>query len=214
MSTIPPDESVDPPAAPRRPRLRLVEPRSRCRTPMPWTRRAGRRVLDGRPWLRLAPDAADAECGAAGRRPGLGPVDSIAACIALRAATPALQVGRSSLSFRRQPTTSSRSRARPATEIDPRRHQLRPRPGRVAAARRLRGEPAWRPLLADGAGRTRRGERSPAGDDARARARDEAVILEGVALSATTDGTHERPCYDDGRIQPDTPGSTTCRLIS
>jgi alpha-glucosidase len=51
---ITPEESVDPPAA----QLPGWWDRSRCRTPMPWTDEPGAGFSSGRPWLRLAPDAA------------------------------------------------------------------------------------------------------------------------------------------------------------
>jgi alpha-glucosidase len=52
---IPPNESVDPPAA-------VVEPdfhwwdRSQARTPLPWSAGRGFGFTDGKPWLRFGPD--------------------------------------------------------------------------------------------------------------------------------------------------------------
>ena len=50
---IPPEESVDPPAARVSPDFAWWD-RSRCRTPMPWTAGTGAGFTTGRPWLRLS----------------------------------------------------------------------------------------------------------------------------------------------------------------
>ncbi len=88
---IPPEESVDPPA--KRTFADFVWwDRSRCRTPMPWSGGPGAGFTSGRPWLRLGPDADTRNVAAQLADPG-----SVLALyrrlIALRAATPALQVG-------------------------------------------------------------------------------------------------------------------------
>ena len=54
---IPRDEIVDPPAFLAGPDFPWYD-RSRCRTPMQWTGGPGAGFTTGRPWLRLAPDAA------------------------------------------------------------------------------------------------------------------------------------------------------------
>lgn len=96
---IPPEESVDPPAKGTFADFVWWD-RSRCRTPMPWSGGPGARFTSGRPWLRLGPDADTRNVAAQLADPG-----SVLALyrrlIALRAATPALQVGDLEL----QPTT-------------------------------------------------------------------------------------------------------------
>jgi alpha-glucosidase len=88
---IPPDESVDPPAKRVAPDFTWWD-RSRCRTPMPWTSGPGAGFTTGRPWLRVGPDAATRNVEVQSADP-----TSVLAfyrrMIALRAATPALQVG-------------------------------------------------------------------------------------------------------------------------
>jgi alpha-glucosidase len=88
---IPPDESLDPPAARVGPDFQWWD-RSRCRTPMPWTSGRGAGFTTGRPWLRLGPDADTRNVAVQARDPW-----SVLAfyrrVIALRAATPALQLG-------------------------------------------------------------------------------------------------------------------------
>jgi alpha-glucosidase len=54
---IPRDEIVDPPALLAGPDFPWYD-RSRCRTPMQWTRGPNAGFTTGRPWIRLAPDAA------------------------------------------------------------------------------------------------------------------------------------------------------------
>ena len=88
---IPPEESVDPPATRFGPDSAWWD-RSQCRTPMPWAPGAGAGFTPGRPWLRLAPDAESRNVESQETDP------SSILCvyrrlIALRAATPALQVG-------------------------------------------------------------------------------------------------------------------------
>ncbi len=99
---IPPDESVDPPAA-------RVEPdfvwwdRSQGRTPMPWTDGPGAGFTTGRPWLRLGPDVATRNVAAQARDP-----DSVFACyrrlLAARRDLPSLQDGDTRLRSSGDPT--------------------------------------------------------------------------------------------------------------
>ena len=94
---IPPEESVDPPAARVGPDFDWWD-RSRCRMPMPWTPGTGAGFTTGQPWLRMSPDAPNrnVEVERADPRSVLSFYRRL---IALRAATPALQVG----SLRLQP---------------------------------------------------------------------------------------------------------------
>jgi alpha-glucosidase len=88
---VPPEESVDPPATRVTPDFHWWD-RSRCRTPMPWSSGPGAGFTTGRSWLRLGPDAATRNVEMQSRDP-----NSVLAfyrrLIALRASTPALQVG-------------------------------------------------------------------------------------------------------------------------
>lgn len=52
---VPPDESIDPPAARVDPDFQWWD-RSGARTPMPWTAEPGAGFTSGRPWLRFGPD--------------------------------------------------------------------------------------------------------------------------------------------------------------
>ena len=88
---IPPDESIDPPAA------RVTDDfnwwdRSQARTPMPWTGEPGAGFSTGRPWLRLGPDTTTRNVAAQAGDPG-----SVLALyerlLRLRAEQPALQAG-------------------------------------------------------------------------------------------------------------------------
>ena len=92
---VPRAESVDPPAAWVGPEFDWWD-RSRSRTPMPWTDGPGAGFTSGRPWLRFGSDVATRNVAAQRSDPG-----SVLALyrrlIALRAATPALQVGDLSL---------------------------------------------------------------------------------------------------------------------
>lgn len=88
---VPPEESVDPPAA-------VVEPgfhwwdRSQSRTPMPWTADEGFGFTSGKPWLRFGPDSAVRNVAAQRDDP-----DSVLACyrrlLRARAVQPSLQDG-------------------------------------------------------------------------------------------------------------------------
>jgi alpha-glucosidase len=63
---IPRDEIVDPPALLAGPDFPWYD-RSRCRTPMQWDSNPGAGFTSGRPWLRLAPDAATRNVAAQAR---------------------------------------------------------------------------------------------------------------------------------------------------
>ncbi len=65
---IPRDEIVDPPALIAGPDFPWYD-RSRCRTPMQWDGGPGAGFTTGRPWLRLAPDAASRNVAAAAADP-------------------------------------------------------------------------------------------------------------------------------------------------
>ena len=71
---IPPDESVDPPAARAGPDFQWWD-RSQARTPMPWTDEPGAGFTTGKPWLRTAPDTTTRNVAAQLRDP-----DSVLAC--------------------------------------------------------------------------------------------------------------------------------------
>ena len=173
---IPPDESVDPPAAVVAPDFQWWD-RSRCRTPMPWSPGPGAGFTTGRPWLRLGPDTETRNVRTQAQDP-----DSVLSLyrrlIALRAATPALQVG----SLELVPDQSGeRGRVHPDG-----RGRHRPRRASTSAASRrvwtLPGDPAttlWRPLAAHCAGTapTRRTVRPATAIEMDG---DEAIILEGV----------------------------------
>jgi alpha-glucosidase len=88
---VPPRESVDPPASHVGPDFDWWD-RSQCRTPMQWSPGPGAGFTTGRPWLRLGPDAATRNV-AAQRDAPTSVLSTYRRLLALRAATPALQVG-------------------------------------------------------------------------------------------------------------------------
>jgi alpha-glucosidase len=88
---IAPSESMDPPASHVGPDFVWWD-RSRCRTPMPWTSAPGAGFTTGTPWLRLGDDAATRNVSAQATDEG-SVLSFYRRLIALRAATPALQVG-------------------------------------------------------------------------------------------------------------------------
>ena len=88
---IPPDESVDPPAFRFGPESGWWD-RSRCRTPMPWSPGPGSGFTTGRPWLRLGPDAEIRNVQVQSADP-TSILSTYRQLIALRATTPALQIG-------------------------------------------------------------------------------------------------------------------------
>ena len=89
---VPPDESIDAPAARVAPDFPWWD-RSQSRTPMPWTGEPGAGFSRGRPWLRLGPDVGDRNVV-----DQLADPSSVLACyrrvLAARHATPSLQDGR------------------------------------------------------------------------------------------------------------------------
>jgi alpha-glucosidase len=88
---IPPEESVDPPAARAGPGFQWWD-RSQSRTPMPWTGGPGAGFTTGQPWLRIASDSTTRNVAAQSRDP-----DSVLACyrrlLAARRALPSVQDG-------------------------------------------------------------------------------------------------------------------------
>ena len=88
---IPRDEIVDPPALRAGPDFPWYD-RSRCRTPMQWTAGPNAGFTTGRPWIRLAPDAATRNVESERRDP-----DSTLAAyrrlLAFRRTAPALRTG-------------------------------------------------------------------------------------------------------------------------
>ena len=88
---IPAEESVDPPATRFGPDSGWWD-RSQCRTPMPWAPGPGAGFTPGRPWLRLGPDTETRNVEVQGADPS-SVLWVYRRLIALRAATPALQVG-------------------------------------------------------------------------------------------------------------------------
>ena len=192
---VPPEESVDPPASHGRPGLRMVGP-----VALPHAD-----AVDGRSGRRVH-DAAGRGSGSGptprrgtSRRSGADPGSVLSLyrrLIALRAATPALQVG----ALRMQPTagrrTSSPTRARPTDELVARRRSTS---GRTAVA--------WR--LPD-AGRDAAGGRCstrPRPTVDRRGLRDGSTLswppTRAVILEANRpDRARRRPCYHDGRSTP------------
>jgi len=88
---IPPEECVDPPAVRFSPEFHWWD-RSRCRTPMPWSPGPGSGFTVGRPWLRFGPDV-EARNGEVQLADPTSILSTYRRLLALRAATPALQVG-------------------------------------------------------------------------------------------------------------------------
>jgi alpha-glucosidase len=88
---IAPEESVDPPALRFSPESRPWD-RSGCRTPMPWAPGQGSDFTSGRPWLRLGPDVEERNVEAQ-LADGHSVLWTYRRLLALRAASPALQLG-------------------------------------------------------------------------------------------------------------------------
>lgn len=88
---IPPEESIDPPAARVGPDFTWWD-RSQARTPMPWTGEPGGGFSTGTPWLRLGPDVATRNVAAQAHHP-----DSVLSCyrrlLRTRRELPSLQDG-------------------------------------------------------------------------------------------------------------------------
>ena len=191
---IPPEESVDPPAARVGPDFDWWD-RSRCRTPMPWTAGPGRRVHD-RPAVAAARAGrrrpATSQSQAA--RSGLGPV---ALSPADRAAGgDAGPPGRDASASHPDATGDVVAYTRETGRTGrPRRPQPRPRRRPPGGCRTCPGSGGWRPVLGTAP------EPTPADDaiadrvDRRSSAPDEARHLRGDRLTSTRD----RPCYHDGR---------------
>lgn len=171
---VPPEESVDPPASRVAPDFNWWD-RSRCRTPLPWSPGPGAGFTTGRPWLRLGPDAETRNVKVQSQDP-----TSVLAfyrrLIALRAATPALQVG------------SFRPVGPPGSDVVAFTREL---PGQVILVALNLGRAAvswtlpevaertaWQPLIGTLASRSLDGPL--AGGVGIALAPDEALILEGV----------------------------------
>jgi glycosidase len=137
---IPPDESVDPPATRTDPDFAWWD-RSRCRTPMPWAPGPGAGFTTGRPWLRLGPDTESRNV----RRQAADPSSVLSVyrrLLALRAATPALQVGSLRLDPRADGDVVAFSRETPDQVV-----VVAVNVGRGAASWRVPGTPdgpAWR----------------------------------------------------------------------
>ena len=172
---IPSDESVDPPAARVGPDFAWWD-RSRCRTPMPWTGGPGAGFTTGRPWLRMGSDTATRNVAAEADD------DSSVLALyrrltALRAATPALQVG----AFELLPSAGSSIVA--YTRTTPEQTLLVVlNLAREPTAWRVPGVPgcrSWRTALTTGAG-TALTERLLVGQET-VLGVDEARILEAVA---------------------------------
>ena len=89
---VPPDESIDPPAARVGPDFPWWD-RSRSRTPMPWTADPGGGFSRARPWLRLGDDVARRNVATQAADP-----ESVLACyrriLEARRSIPALEAGR------------------------------------------------------------------------------------------------------------------------
>jgi alpha-glucosidase len=171
---IPSDEGVDPPAKRVGPGFAWWD-RSRCRTPMPWAPGPGAGFTTGRPWLRLGPDAQTRNVALQRQDPG-SVLSLYRRLIALRAATPALQVG----SLRIQPAETAGVVAY-SREIDHQVILIALNLGRARVAWRLPEAPgagAWRLLLTTAG--TEDVREPSAGGSTMMLAPDEAVILEGI----------------------------------
>ncbi|MFL5684098.1 MAG: alpha-amylase family glycosyl hydrolase, partial [Chloroflexota bacterium] len=140
---IPRTECIDPPANRVEPGFQWWD-RSRCRTPMPWKAGRGAGFTTDRPWLRLGPDADIRNVEAQESDPG-SILSLYRRLIALRASTPALQVGSMDVLGGEDGTVVAYTRSTPETTVvvainvarDPVRWML---PGDATSAR-------WRTLL-------------------------------------------------------------------
>ncbi len=176
---VPPEESIDPPAARIGPEFQWWD-RSRCRTPMPWSPGPGAGFTTGRPWLRLGPDTETRNVSTQIRDPG-SILSLYRRLIALRASTPALQVGSLHLEPDRGGNVVAYTRRTDASTI-----LVAINVGREPARWTLPGDPAsarWRSLVRTAPGELRF-DRLAAGETIQMEA-DEALILEG--LGAVTD---------------------------
>jgi alpha-glucosidase len=111
---IPPEESIDPPAARVGPDFAWWD-RSRSRTPMPWTPGRGAGFTTGRPWLRLGDDTLSRNVATQSDDP-----DSVLSCyrrvLAARRATRSLQDGALRLVRTDDPTVLGYRRVGPGPE--------------------------------------------------------------------------------------------------
>jgi alpha-glucosidase len=172
---IPPEESVDPPAARVGPDFAWWD-RSRSRTPMPWSGGPGAGFTTGRPWLRIGSDSATRNVAAQ-----LGDPGSVLALYrrltSLRAGMPALQVGAFELLATVGAPVVAYTRTTPGQTL-----LVVLNLSREAATWRLPDAPAgrrWQTALSTG-GETAAAEGFPTDLDCRLEA-DEARILEVVA---------------------------------
>jgi glycosidase len=171
---IPPDESVDPPAFRFGPGAGWWD-RSRCRTPMPWSPGPGSGFTTGRPWLRLGPDAETRNVQVQMADP-TSVLSSYRRLIALRASTPALQVGSLRTLTGGGPEVVAYVREIPGQAI-----LVLLNLGREAAGWRLSpnaGESGWRPLFGTARATPPDGD-IPAGTMLTL-GPDECLILEGI----------------------------------
>ena len=182
--------------------------RSRCRTPMPWTRGPGAGFTTGRPWLRLGPDVATRNVRDAAARPRVGPV-----VLSPADRPPCGDAG---------PPGRGASHRRTASDVGRRRVHPRSRAGQVAlvalnigrdrrhrgACRTRAGHGGWRALLSTAATEPPT-ERLAAGSTHRPGRRTRPSSSRG-----STDQHERRPCYHDGRSIQTHAGETTCRSIS
>jgi alpha-glucosidase len=168
-------DSVDPPASWVGPGFDWWD-RSRCRTPMPWTSGPAAGFTTGRPWLPLGPDADVRNVDAQATDPR-SILSTYRRLIALRAATPALQVG----SLRIQSEASGDLVAY-TREMGDRIILVLINTGRDDAAFRLtsiRGTTAWQPVFETGPWSGTRTEPVATGSTIEL-GRDAAMILDGL----------------------------------
>ena len=113
--TIPPEESVDPPASRVGPDFQWWD-RSQSRTPIPWSVGPGGGFTSGQPWLRLGSDSASRNVTAQRADP-----DSVLACyrrlLQARRELPSLQDGAMELVAVGDPTTLAYRRRGSAAEV-------------------------------------------------------------------------------------------------
>jgi alpha-glucosidase len=171
---IPPEESVDLPAFRFGPESNPWD-RSACRTPMPWSPGPGSGFTVGRPWLRFAPDVEVRNVEVQRADPG-SVLSTYRRLLAMRAATPALQVGSLQLHPAADGDLVAYTRDVPGQRI-----LVLLNPGRDEAAWDLPGNrevPGWR-LLFDTATASARDAVIAAGASV-VLAPDEALILEAL----------------------------------
>ena len=140
---VPPDESIDPPAARVGPDFQWWD-RSRSRTPLPWSDGPGAGFTNGQPWLRLGPDVATRNVAAQRADP-----DSVLACyrrlLLARDEEPSLQDGSMELANVGDPTVLAYRRRGSGAEV-----LVMVAFDRVGATVKVptpRGGGHWRPLV-------------------------------------------------------------------